>query len=307
MRKYRLIGVVAFLSVALCSACSSAPSPRASSSALGDGSITVASFDFPESELLADIYAAALRDGGYDVQSARALGPRELVDPALARGLVEVVPEYSGTALQFLSVGRARSTADVASAHAALQRTLRGSDLVALDPAPAQDSNAVVVTPETAAKYRLHTIGDLKRVARRLSFGGPPECPTRPLCLQGLRRTYGLDFKSFVTLDVGGPITRQALRRGQVDVGLLFTTDSLLANGGLVALTDDKLLQPAENVTPIVHRQVVERWGTKLTNLVNRVSSRLTTDKLRLLNAKMSMGERPSVLAREWLEEEGLR
>jgi osmoprotectant transport system substrate-binding protein len=220
---------------------------------------------------------------------------------------VELVPEYSGTALGFLSVGRSDPSANIITSHAALENTLVGSNVVALEPSPATDANAVVVSPETAAKYRLKTISDLKRVADGLTFGGPPECPTRPLCLQGLRRTYGLDFKSFVPLDTGGPITRQAIKRGQVDVGLLFTTDSLLANGGLVALTDDKGLQPAENVTPIVHRQIVTRWGTKLTNRINRVSSRLTTEKLQILNAKMAMGERPSVLAREWLDQEGLR
>jgi osmoprotectant transport system substrate-binding protein len=303
----RAIALVVLFGIASLAACSSAPSPRPSSSALGDDAITVASFNFPESELLADVYATALRKGGYDVRTARALGPRELVDPALARGLVELVPEYSGTALQFLSLGRAKSTPDVAASHARLEQTLRGSTMTALAPSPAQDANAVVVTPATAEKYRLRTVSDLERVAGRLTFGGPPECPSRPLCLQGLRAKYGLHFRSFLTLDAGGPLTRQALEQGQIDVGLMFTTEPLLVNGGLIELRDDRALQPAENVTPLMHRQTVRRFGPELVRLVNRVSSRLTTSELRTLNALVAMGERPSVIASRWVEQEDLR
>jgi osmoprotectant transport system substrate-binding protein len=188
-----------------------------------------------------------------------------------------------------------------------LERTLAGTNLVALDPAPAQDANAVVVTPETAAEHDLTTISDLKQVAKTLTFGGPPECPSRPLCLKGLRDRYGLKFKGFLSLDAGGPLTRTALQRSQVDVGLMFTTEPLIVNGGLIALQDDRRLQPAENVTPIVHRTVVKRWGADFVDLVNDVSSRLTTNELRLLNAQATMGESPRRIAAKWLDEEGLR
>jgi osmoprotectant transport system substrate-binding protein len=178
--------------------------------------------------------------------------------------------------------------------------------MVALDPAPAQDANAIVVTPETAAEYGLRTISDLKPVARDLTFGGPPECPTRPLCLKGLRDTYGLKFNGFLSLDAGGALTREALQRGQVDVGLMFTTEPLIADGELVALEDDRRLQPAENVTPIVHRTVIERWGPDVVDLLDRVSGRLTTDALRRLNARVTAGEPPARVAAAWLDDEEL-
>jgi osmoprotectant transport system substrate-binding protein len=307
LRKYRFLGTVVLLGALAASGCSSARSPAPTANVLGDDSITVASFDFPESVLLADIYAAALRRGGYDVRSARALGPRELVDPALARGLVELVPEYAGTALQFLSLGRAESSSEVATASLELRRSLDGSNLVALDPAPAQDANAIVVTPGTAARYGLRSIDDLKKVAKQLTFGGPPECPSRPLCLKGLRDVYGLRFKGFLPLDAGGPLTREALLRSQVDVALMFTTEPLIVNGGLIALTDDRRLQPAENVTPIVHRAVVKRWGPDLVSVLNRTSSRLTTEVLRRLNAQVTMGESPRRVASAWVDQESLR
>jgi osmoprotectant transport system substrate-binding protein len=288
-------------------ACSSDPPATPTRSALSDEAITVASFDFPESELLGDIYGLALRNEGYHVRFARRLGPRELVDPALARGLVELVPEYAGTAVQFLSLGRAEGTPDVARTHAALERTLRGSTLVPLEPSPAQDSNAIVVTPATAQKHGLRTISDLAALDTRLTFGGPPECPNRPLCLQGLRRKYGLRVKSFLPLDVGGPLTRQALERSQIDVGLMFSTEPALVNMGLVALEDDRSLQPAESITPLMHRATVRRFGPELVALVNRVSEALTTEDLRALNAQVAAGTPTAEVAARWLAKKGLR
>jgi osmoprotectant transport system substrate-binding protein len=229
------------------------------------------------------------------------------VDPALSRGLIELVPEYSGTALQFLSLGKAQPSPDVAATHRALERTVRGSELVALDPAPAQDSNAIVVTPRTASLYGLHTISDLVEVKPRLTFGGPPECPNRPLCLQGLRRKYGLRVKSFLPLDVGGPLTRQAVEQSQVDVALMFSSEPALVNAGLIALTDDKSLQPAENVTPLVNRATVRRFGPGFVDVVNRVSAALTTADLRALNAQVAAGTSTSEAAAGWLRKVGLR
>ena len=172
----RVVGVLVILSLAaaLCGARRESPArPGRGPAACGEP-VTVASFDFPESELLADLYGVALRSERYDVRFARRLGPRELVDPALARGLVELVPEYAGTALQFLSLGRAKPTPDVAATHEALERTLRDSELMALDPAPAQDSNAIVVTPRPpgstgsarSATSRTSATPHLRRTAR---------------------------------------------------------------------------------------------------------------------------------------------
>ncbi len=306
-RRYRVLGIVALIAVLVLPACTSSGEPQPNPSALHDDAITVASFDFPESELLGDLYGGALRSKGFEVRYARRLGPRELVDPALARGLVELVPEYAGTALQFLSLGRAQASPDVAATHRALERTLRGSEMVALDPAPAQDSNAIVVTPLTATKHGLRTISDLAELRPPLTFGGPPECPTRPLCLQGLRRKYGLRVESFLPLDAGGPLTRQALERSQVDVALMFSTEPALVNAGLIALADDRQLQPAENVTPIVNRAVVRRYGARFVAVVNRVSEALTTADLRALNAQVAAGFPTSEVAAGWLAKKGLR
>jgi len=155
-----------------------------------------------------------------------------------------------------------------------------------------------------ADRLGLDRISDLATVASGLSFGGPPECPNRRFCLLGLEATYGLTFEEFVPLDAGGPLTRQALENGNVDVGLLFTTDPALAEDGLVALEDDRDLQPAENVTPLVNREVVDRWGNQLVELVDGVSRDLTTQDLLDLNAQVESGRASiAAAAAAWLEE----
>ena len=142
--------------------------------------------------------------------------------------------------------------------------SVAGRGLVAARPAPAQDANAIVVTAATAARYGLRSIADLARVAPRLVFGGPPECPERAYCLPGLKRAYGLRFKAFIPLDAGGPLTLQALEAGNIGVALLFTTDPDIPARHLVVLADDRGLQPAENITPLVRRDVIVRYGPNL-------------------------------------------
>jgi osmoprotectant transport system substrate-binding protein len=280
---------------------------RATRGNLHDKVVTVGSFDFAESRLLAEIYSQTLEGADVRVRRAFGLGPREFVAPALAAGLVEFVPEYAGTALRFLSLGNADPGADVTETRAALLQALKGRHATALTPAPAQDANAFVVTRETAARYDLNTLSDLESVASQLTFGGPPECATRPLCLIGLRQVYGLRFDEFVQLDAGGPTTRQALRNREVDVALLFTTDPAISNAGLIELQDDRALQPAENVTPILRTEVVDEFGSSLVDPVNEVSTRLTTEVLRDLNEQVARGESVRTVASRWLGVQGLR
>ena len=140
-----------------------------------------------------------------------------------------------------------------------------------------------------AARYDLHKVSDLAPVARQLNFGGPPECPTRPLCLEGLEDTYDLRFRRRA-----GPRRRRTAhppgpRDGFVDVGLLFSTDPDLTDRSLLALDDDRHLQPAENVTPLVRTEVLDRWGAPLRATLDAVSARLTTAELRQLNAQVGL------------------
>jgi osmoprotectant transport system substrate-binding protein len=269
--------------------------------------ITVGSFDFPESVLLAQIYGQALAADKFPVRILPNLGPREVVDPALMDGLIQLVPEYAGSALEFFSLGRQSATSNATAANLALAGSVAGRGLVAARPAPAQDANAIVVTAATAARYRLRSIADLAKVAPHLMFGGPPECPGRAYCLPGLKRVYGLRFKAFTPLDVGGPLTLQALEAGYIGVALLFTTDPDIPARHLVILADDRNLQPAENITPLVRRDAIARYGPHLLAVLNSVSALLDTGTLRALDARVELaGQNPRLVAGSWLRAHGL-
>lgn len=296
---------------ALCVACTGSgdqgrPAQPGAAEPVG-AEITVGSFDFPESVLLAHVYAGALAAEGFPVRVLPDLGSRELVEPALMKGLVQVVPEYTGSATDFLSLGRLPAASDAAVTYRFFTVSAQRRGLVAAQPAPAQDANAVVVTAETAARYHMRSIADLTEVAPDLVFGGPPECRKRPYCLPGLERTYGLHFEAFAPTDAGGPLTLQALVSGQIGAGLLFTTDPSIQANDLVILEDDRALQPAENVTPLVHRDTVARYGPRLLAALDAVSARLTTDTLRRLNGRVQLdGLDPRRVAEDWLRAQSL-
>jgi osmoprotectant transport system substrate-binding protein len=279
-----VIAVAASLGLIALPACSGGGEDPAAVPPLDDDVVTVGSFNFPESVAVAEVYSQALEEAGFRVDRAFGLGPREFVAPALAQGLLELVPEYAGTAAEFHSLGAAEPTDDVAATHGELERSIEGTPLVALTAAPAQNANTFVVTAETAARLGLSSISDLAAEAGELRFGGPPECPTRRLCLAGLEEVYGLRFDEFVPLDAGDRLTRQALLDDAIDVALLFTTDPAIAAEGLVELIDDRGLQPAENITPLLRVELVERWGDEIVSVIDAVSAELTTARVRELN-----------------------
>jgi osmoprotectant transport system substrate-binding protein len=297
-RSARLAAAMALVALAGCSSGGQA-TPRPA-----PGTIVVGSFDFPESEVLAAVYGQALRATGLPVRLHLDLGPRELVEPALQRGLLHLVPEYQGSALDFLTAA-ANATSDPVATHRALARALAGTDVQALASSVAQDANAFAVTAATADRYGLRSIADLGPLAPKLVFGGPAECPERPLCLRGLQDVYSLRFGSFVPLDTGGPITIGALAGGDVDVALVFSTDPSVAAHGFRLLTDDRGLEPAENVTPVVSRALVRRYGDRLTGTLDRISATLTTADLIAMNQAVAAGRRPAAVARAWLDSLG--
>jgi len=265
--------------------------------------IRVAAFGFTESEILAELYSQALAAKGYPTTPVLKAGPRELVQPALAEGLIDVLPEYAGSALSFLTLGETEGSADIRETHSALEQVVVPFGVIALAPARARDSNAIVVTQTTADRLNLHEISDLTAVGPQLVFGGPPECADRRLCLVGLESVYGLRFREFIPLDSGGPLTLQALRSGGIDVALMFTTDPAIESEALIVLTDDRGLQPAENVTPLVRREVLSRHGNGVVETLDGVSTLLTTSDLREMIGQVVGGRAAHEVAESWLQD----
>jgi osmoprotectant transport system substrate-binding protein len=264
--------------------------------------VVVASFNFPESELLAAIYALALMQAGIPARLQHGLGPRELVLPALAQGVVDVVPEYLGAALASLQPPADVAMSGPAAVRRELARALAGWPVQVLRPAPAQDQDGLVVTRATAARLCLRTVSDLGQCAPRMVLGGPPEYSRRPSGLPGLRQVYGLEFARFTPLDTGHERV-DALRHGTADVVVMGTASGYLTSGDLVLLADDRQLQPAGHIVPVVHAGAAARYGARLATALDAVSARLTTSDLINLNRQITIpGHTVLGEARAWLE-----
>lgn len=303
--RMRTAGLLACaLSLTGLSSCSSSGEQRASRPR-GD-EVVVSSFNFPESALLAEIYAQAVEAAGIPVRRELNLGPRELVQPALLAGLVDVVPEYLGSALASLAGTEGTFTADAAAARDHLVTALLPWDVRVMDPSAAQNQNGLVVSRATAERHGLRAISDLARLPGPVTLAGPSECPQRPYCLPGLESRYGLRFAEFFAFDSESQ-RATALIDEVVDVAVMFTTDGRLATGDLVLLTDDRALQPAENIVPVISGPALERYGAQLSGALNAVSAGLTSNGLSFVNWRIDTAGRDiATEARGWLERHAL-
>jgi len=263
--------------------------------------VRIASYDFTENQILAELYGQALRRAGLEVQMETGLGTREIVEPALEQGQIDFVVDYLGTALDFLVPGTSENHGPAASVHAALQGQLASRGIAALPFAAAEDKNGFVVTAAFARDHRASRLSDLTPLAASLVLGGPPECPARRYCAAGLKTVYGLDFRSFRAIPTRAG-TATALTIGEIDVGMLETTDPRLATGRLVLLQDDRELQPRENVVPLVRQATLRVYGDRIEEAIAPVTAALTTQEVVRLNHEVDVEHRsPAEVAAEWL------
>ena len=276
-----LVAALAVLATVAAACGGTTPAPAASK-----GTITVAGFNFPESSILAELYGQALAHDGYTVNYKLLLGTREVVAPAIKSGQIDLYPGYAATELEFYNSGAGEANGDATATTAKLNGHLSPLNLVATTPSAAVDQNAFAVTKATQTKYSLTKLSDLTAIGDQLVLGAGPECPTRPFCQPGLKATYGINFKGFKALDTDGPLTRAAFKNGTIQVGLVFSSDADLNQLGLVVLQDDKHLENADNVVPIVRTAVAT---SEVTAVLNKVSAGLTTADLVTMNGQVEL------------------
>ncbi|MGD9618683.1 MAG: ABC transporter substrate-binding protein [Mycolicibacterium sp.] len=286
------------------SACGSA-NPLGGGEVSGDlKSIVVGSADFPESKIIAEIYAQALEANGFTVGRQYGIGSRETYVPAVQDHSIDLIPEYTGNLLQYFdSESTATTPNDVLLA---LFRVLPG-DLSILNPSPAEDKDTVAVTQETAHRWNLTTIGDLAAHSADVKFGAPSEFLNRAEGMPGLKEKYGLDVpeKNFVAIsDGGGPATVRALTDGTVTAANIFSTSPAIAQNDLVVLGDPKNNFLAANVIPLVSSQ---KKSDELKTVLDAVSAELTTEDLIRLNTETTgnSGVNPDEAARNWVRDNG--
>jgi len=265
------------------------------------GKITVGGFKFPESSILAQLYGQALAYAGYQVSYKLNIGQRELVAPALKNGDIDLYLGYTASDLEYWNNKAGEAGGDAAANVAKLNGHIDSQGLVALTASPAADQNAFAVTKATQQKFNLTKLSDLAPIGNQLVLGAGPECPTRPFCLPGLQQTYAIHFKAFKPLDTDGPATRAAFKNNTIQVGLVFSSDADLNSLGLVVLDDDKHLQAADQVVPILRKAVA---NDEVKSILNKVSAGLSTTDLVGLKAKVSLEHQaPDAVAKAYLEQ----
>jgi osmoprotectant transport system substrate-binding protein len=295
------IAVTATLALAACGS-SSAPKSSPLGGSSSKSAIVIGSANFPENELLAQIYSTALAAKGVKVTDKFNIGAREVYYPEVKKGAVSIIPEYNGTLLT-VEVDPKSTAASTTAVNAALTAGLP-STMQILNSAAAQDSDSVTVTQAFAKAHHLTSIGDLKPIDSTVIFGGPPEFPSRSDGLKGLTKNYGLTFKKFEPLDESGPITLKALTSGKVQAADVFTTTPQIVTDHLVSLTDPKFNFAAQNVTPLVFKAAMT---PTITSTLNAISAKLTTADLLQIDTQVIVDHQSYVtVATNWLKANGL-
>jgi osmoprotectant transport system substrate-binding protein len=275
------------------------------SSSGSSSTVTVGSANFPENELLAEIYSQALEAKGVKVNRKFNIGARELYLKALKDGSIDLVPEYNGNLLAALSPGGKAPNGVSAPDQVltALQKVLpKGTETLAQS--AAEDKDTLTVTGDTASTYHLSTIDDLKPVANKLVLGGGPEFAHRFQGVIGLKKVYGITFKDFKALDAGGPLTKGALKKGNIQVANIFSTDPTIQTDKLVVLKDTKNLFLAQNVVPIIRSNKV---NGDVKGALDSVSKALTTKDLTKYLTEVAVDKKDSAaVAKEFLQDKNI-
>jgi osmoprotectant transport system substrate-binding protein len=308
------------IGIAACGSGSSSSSSSGSTEAEGEGggaivsnpangkvSLTIGSKNFPEQEILGEIYAQALAAAGYKVKSDLNLGSETVALQAVKSGAISGYPEYASTALtSFFGLEPEEVPADAAEAWEKANEEFEKEGLTAFEPTPFASANAVGTLKTTAEKYGLKTISDLEGVSEKLTLYGSPECRQRIDCLAGLEKLYGLKFKSFHPVDISLRYT--VLEKGQADLSILFTTDPQLSaeSNKFVILEDDKKVFPSGNVIFVTKKATAEKAGPDYEKTIVEVQKGLTLPVMQELDARVELEkETPKAAAAAYLESAG--
>ncbi|GAA1652779.1 glycine betaine ABC transporter substrate-binding protein [Actinoplanes couchii] len=284
-------------------ACGADSDPLAEAPAAA-GTVTVGSANFPESQLLGEIYAQALEAKGVTVTRKFNIGAREVYLKALQDGSISLLPEYNGALLAALSPNGVPAGVSSPDAVLAELKKVLPAGTEVLTQSAAEDKDTLTVSAETAAKHNLKTLDDLKAVAPTLVAGGGPEFSERQQGLKGLKEVYGVEFKEYKSLDPGGPLTVGALKDGTIQVANLFSTDSSIVTNKFVPLEDPKNLFLSENIIPLIR---TEANNATVTGALDGVSGKLTTENLTSYLAQVQVDKKDiAVVAKAFLSENGL-
>ena len=297
-----VLGATAF-SLALPVPGAGALQPRGEAKDASTSPIVIGSENFTEELVLGNLYNDVLQHAGFKTKLRSDLGTRAYVDEAMAHKAIDLFPDYAGSLLAYLKPGETSLATQLKTDLPALRKALAAQGATALNPATAIDTNVFVVTAATAKKYHLKTVSQLQPVASQMVFAGPPECPQYAYCLKGLKSLYHLHFKGFLSADESGPITLADLENGKAQVAEFFSTDTSILGGGFVQLEDNKHLEPADHIIPVIRKSSDVPGVAKA---LNALSAKLTTPALANLDKEATSNHNPAGDAAQWLKKVGL-
>ncbi|WP_419995517.1 ABC transporter substrate-binding protein [Streptomyces boninensis] len=305
-RRKVLAGLLAATATPAIAACGGITSLK-DESTLGEGTgssaggLTIGTANFSENQILGYLYAEVLKAAGVETSVKPNLGSREIVIPALKAGDIDVLPEYQGALLHYLAP-KAKATEEGAMQNALTIALPKGLEVLSYS--AAENSDVFAVTPETAEKYGLRSLADLKKHNGKLVFGAAPEMEKREVGVVGLKEVYGVEFKEFKSLDSSGPLVKGALKKGDIDVANVFSTDVDLAANGWIALADPKNLIPGQHVVPLI---ATRKADDKVRKALARLGAILTTEELTQLTKQVDKDKKdPDRVAKAWVQEKGL-
>ncbi|WP_409234722.1 ABC transporter substrate-binding protein [Streptomyces sp. PA5.6] len=285
---------------------------KGSDKAGGDkkGSLVVGSARFTEQKVLAELYVGVLEKAGYDAQ-VKTVQNREIYKPELKKGSIDVAPEYAATLAEFLNLEKngpkaeTVASSDLDATVSALEKLAEPEGLKVLPAGEAVDQNAFAVSKEYAKEHKLKTLSDLGRSGEKVKIAAGDECESRPFCAPGLKKKYGIDVTGIDPKGVGTTQSKQAVKNGTDQLVLTTTTDATLKNYDLVILDDDKKLQNADNILPVVNAK--EAGGKEIAEALGKLTKTLTTDDLIELNRKVDEErQKEADVAEEYLKSKGL-
>ncbi|NEB77308.1 ABC transporter substrate-binding protein [Streptomyces sp. SID14478] len=274
------------------------------------GKVVIGAASFTEAKVMGELYRQILDDAGYDA-SVKTVANREIYEPQLVKGAIDVVPEYAATLAEFLNVkkngkdAKAVASSDVDATVTALRGLAEPEGLKVLDAGGAVDQNAFAVSESFAKKHGLKTLSDLGKSGQKVKVAAGDECETRPFCAPGLKKKYGIDVTGIDPKGVGTTQAKQAVKNGEDQLVLTTTTDATLKNFGLVLLEDDKKLQNADNIIPVVNAK--DAGDKEISDVLGKLTKTLTTDDLVELNRKVDAErQKEADVAKDYLASKGL-
>lgn len=277
----------------------------------GGGQVVIAGQNYTEMKIMSAMYAALLEKAGYST-TVKEVSTRDLYAPSLSSGKVDVVADYASSMTEYLNLAingpnaKPVSSPDINVTMKELTKLGKQKNITPLKPAQAQDANAFAVTKKFSQDNNVTTTSQLAALGKPVSLAAASDCPTREDCKLGLQKVYGLKITKFEPLGFGTVQTKDALKSGEVTLGQVGTSDGSLDTYGLVVLKDDKHLQNAENLVPVVNTGFLKAHPD-IRGVLDKLSAVLTTDDLKTLNAKVDVQrELPDAVAKQYLKEKGL-